>query len=330
MKFVPHREGRGVANVHRMQQGGRQLYLVFNPGSGSQDKLDAREKIEQVLREAGQPYRFIEVKDKDVPATCREAARLASESDGAIVSVGGDGTLNAAAQAAMNAGCVLGVIPQGTFNVFAREHGIPLEPEAAARALVDGEPREVRVGSANQHVFLVNASLGLYPKLLSDREQAKQRFGRKRWVAALAALRSIAQWRSRLTLHAELDGVSRRMVVASLFVSSTRLQLENVGAPEDVLAQVEANARLGGVAVRPLTAMKKLRLLVDGVLGRLARAPEVDTFTFTHLNLSAPHAARLRVSLDGEVGWKETPLRIALAARPLRVLLPREHGGKQT
>jgi diacylglycerol kinase family enzyme len=313
-----------------MQQGARELFLVFNPGSGSQDKLRARDEIEQVLVQHGHPHRFVEAKGGDVAQVCRQAARLAAEAGGALVSVGGDGTLNAAAQAAMNAGCVLGVVPQGTFNVFAREHGIPLDPAGAARVLIDDFSRELRVGSCNQHVFLVNASLGLYPKLLRDREEAKRRFGRKRWVAAIAALRSLAQWHSALTLETELDGEPMRLVTASIFVSNNRLQLENVGAPEPVLDEVEGGARLGGVAVRPLSGAAKLRLAVDGALGRLAKAPEVDTFAFSHLNVSAAHARRLRVAMDGEVGWLDTPLLISVAAQPLRVLLPRRDARPET
>jgi diacylglycerol kinase family enzyme len=312
-----------------MPESARELYLVFNPGSGSQDKLRARDEIEKVLRDAGQPHRFLVVENGDVGATCREAARLAAESDGALVSVGGDGTLNAAAQAATNAGCVLGVVPQGTFNVFAREHGIPLEAAEAARLLIDGSPRELRIGSVNQHVFMVNAALGLYPKLLQDREEAKERFGRKRWVAAIAALRSFAQWHTTLSLDLEIDGQPRRMRTASIFVSNNRLQLESVGAPSEIAAQVEG-AKLVAVAVQPLAGAAKLRVLADAVVGRLAAAPEVDTFAFSSLNVASARARRLRVSLDGEVSWMETPLRISVPAKPLRVLLPPTHAPAET
>jgi diacylglycerol kinase family enzyme len=269
-----------------MQDGRRPLFIVFNPGSGSQDKLAARNTIEEVLRAAGHPHRFFDISGADVAARCREAASLAAEQGGAIVSVGGDGTLNAAAQAAMNHGCVLGVVPQGTFNVFAREHGIPLGPAEAARLLIDGEPRSVRIGSVNQFVFLVNASLGLYPKLLADREQAKRKLGRKRWVAVLAALKTLAQWHAKLALEGELDGRPVRALTASVFVSNNRLQLETAGAAPEFLEQVEG-ARLVGLAVRPLSASAKVRLVADAILGRFAEADEVDTFAFGNLTVTS-------------------------------------------
>ncbi|MCK7495945.1 MAG: acylglycerol kinase family protein [Comamonadaceae bacterium] len=57
----------------------------------------------------------------------------------AVVAVGGDGTLNTVAQAAHAAGCAMGVVPQGTFNYFARTHGIPADPaDAVAPAAAFG------------------------------------------------------------------------------------------------------------------------------------------------------------------------------------------------
>src|SRR5688572_30410404 len=121
------------------------FFIVFNPGSGCQDKEQAQRDIEEVLREAGCKFEFIPVQGGDVPGTCRDAARRAKQAGGAIVSVGGDGTLNAAAAAALAEGCTLGVIPQGTFNLFARDHGIPLDATEAARALTQAWPQEVQV-----------------------------------------------------------------------------------------------------------------------------------------------------------------------------------------
>src|SRR3989344_1311133 len=83
----------------------------------------------------------------------------------------------------------------GTFNYFSREHGLALDPEAAVQdmlqALRNGDLRPVQVGFVNRRMFVVNASVGLYPKRWADRERASRRFGRKRWVAVAAAVWSM-------------------------------------------------------------------------------------------------------------------------------------------
>ncbi len=70
----------------------------------------------------------------------------------------------------------MGVLPQGTFNYFVRTHGIPTNAADAAQALLYSVPAPVQVGLINDRVFLVNASLGLYPELLQDREVYKALF----------------------------------------------------------------------------------------------------------------------------------------------------------
>jgi diacylglycerol kinase family enzyme len=298
-----------------------ELFIVFNPGSGSQDKADARAIIERTLQGAGRRHRFVPVQRGDVHKACAEAARLAKAHDGAIVAAGGDGTINAAAQAAYTEDCVLGVIAQGTFNMFARDHGLPLDVEEATAAVLDGRPSPVQVGTINQRVFLVNASLGLYPKLLADREEMKERFGRKRWVAILSALKSLFDWRTRLALEIELDGHLTRVVTPGLFVGNNRMQLERIGIAASVSDHV-GHGWLAGIASKRLDTWAKLRLAADGLLGRLGDAPEITAVRLKSLTVGNRHARRVRVALDGEVCWMDLPLRIAVAPRPLRLLQP--------
>jgi predicted polyphosphate/ATP-dependent NAD kinase len=63
-------------------------------------------------------------------------AQLAARDGAILVAAGGDGTLNTVAHAAVEHGCVFGVLPQGTFNYFGRTHGIPEDLADAERALL--------------------------------------------------------------------------------------------------------------------------------------------------------------------------------------------------
>ena len=296
-----------------------ELFIVFNPGSGSHDE-DARAVVEGALRAAGRVWRFIEVARGDVRASCKEAARLAAERGGVLVCIGGDGTISTGAQAAHAQDCVFAAVAQGTFNIFAREHGLPLNVAEGIQCVLDGEVRQVQVGMVNGQLFLVNASAGLYAKLLADREEAKERYGRKRWVAILAALATLFNWRFRLTLDAQLDGRPHRIVTPSLFICNNRLQLERVGIDPAIFEQV-GHGWLCGIVSAPLDTLAKLRLALRAIVGRLGAAPEIDAFNLKSLTVANRHAKRLRVGLDGEVRWMQLPLRIEVAQRPLRLIL---------
>ena len=69
----------------------------------------------------------------------KEALRDASPDDTCLVIVGGDGTINALLPALVNNPVPVVVLPRGTFNVLARDLGIPLRwEEAGALALAVG------------------------------------------------------------------------------------------------------------------------------------------------------------------------------------------------
>lgn len=303
--------------------GDGELFIVLNAASGRAGEQDREQAVMAMLEASGRAFRFIPCETEGLPAACERAAQLAAAQAGVLVAVGGDGTVNCAAQAALRNGCPLGVVAQGTFNLFAREHGLPQELEQGVRALLDGAVEPVQVGLVNERVFLANAAVGLYPKLLEDRENAKQQLGRRRrWVAVAAGLVSLLDWRWQMTLDAELDGHFTRLRTPSLFVCNNRTQLRRVGIGDEVTGQVGLG-RMAALVAHPLGTWGKLKLLLRAVFGRLGDARELDCLSLRSLDVSARSARKLKVATDGEVQWMQLPLRFAVSPRPLLLLLPR-------
>ena len=298
-----------------------ELFIVLNLASGASQKDEVRQAMEEELARSGRRHRFVPVEPGQIVQTCREAARLARENGGILVAVGGDGTLNCAAQAALAEGCPLGIIAQGTFNLFARELGLALDAGHATRQLLNGQPQPVQVGLANERVFLVNASVGLYPKLLADREQVKQKLGRRRWIAMLAALRSLLEWRLQLVLDAEMDGELAKLRTASVFLCNNRLQLQRIGVQEYVVEQV-GQGMIACLLLPPMRWWSKLGMLASAAFGKIGEGRSIQSFPMRSLTVGARAARRLRVATDGEVQWMELPVRFTVAPRPLRVMLP--------
>ena len=250
-----------------------------------------------------------------------ETAAAAVSRSTAVVAVGGDGSLNTVAQAAHAAGCAMGVIPYGTFNYFARTHGIPTEPAAATRMLLDAHPLPVQVAAINDRVFLVNASLGAYPELLQDREAYKARFGRSRWVAFVAACATLLRAQRRLRLRIEMGATVRDVQTLTLFVGNNRLQLEQFGAePDDTLAGTPGDGSIAAVMLRPIGTLSMIGLMLHGAMGRLGEAAGVESFEFQHM-VVRPRLARghreVVVAFDGEVARMRAPIDIRVLEKPL-------------
>ncbi len=299
----------------------RPLHVVINAGSGDHDAAQTRAVLEEVFHGAGHATHFVLGHGGALAQACDRAAAQAKAGGGVLVAAGGDGTINMAAAAALRHDCALGVIPQGTFNYLARDHGIPLDAEAAARALLRARPQPVQVGLVNDRVFLVNASLGLYPQVLQDREAFKARLGRRRWVALLSGLATVLRRQRRLHLDVELDGVRTVFTTTTLFVGNNRLQAEQVGLDEDV-AERTGRGRLAGVLTRPVGAWTMLWLALRGALGRLGHAEQVEDFSFHELQVGVLGARRVKIATDGEVMVLAPPLRFAAAAQRLALLVP--------
>jgi diacylglycerol kinase family enzyme len=298
------------------------LFIVLNPRSGAADSDAAAAQITGVLSDAGRPHHLRRVdRRQGVEALAAQAVADARREHGIVVAAGGDGTLNAVARAAHAAGRPFGVIPQGTFNYFAREHGIPTETSEAAAALLQAQPRPVQVGEVNGRIFLVNASLGLYPESLRDREALKRRWGRHRLVALGAALRTLLRGMHPLRVRLRHDGEEEALRLATIFVGNNRLQLEQLGLAE---AGALADGRLAAVLLRPLPRRSMLWLLVRGAFGALADASGVRHLAFDELTVSPPRAPgrRWRLSTDGELQWVTTPVTFRTAAQPLWLMLP--------
>jgi diacylglycerol kinase family enzyme len=298
--------------------------VVMNARSGKRDAAETVATIRRVFDSAGRPCELLVAEDPNaLDALARRAVELAKREGAAVVAAGGDGTLNTVVQAVLPAGVPFGALPQGTFNLFGRNYGIPLDTEAAASALLDARVQPVQVGLVNDRVFLVNASLGLYPKLLEDREEFKQRHGRSRLTAAWSAVLTLAHERGQLTLALDQDEKARVVRTPTLVVVNNRLQLERIGIDH---AYAVERGRLIAVTVRPVSTVAMLGLAVRGALGRLGEADSVVSFHFRHMKVRPGFARRgaIKVAIDGEVVWLRTPLEFRPADRPLNLLVPSE------
>jgi diacylglycerol kinase family enzyme len=304
------------------------LFIVMNTGSGSRDAAATEATVRGVLAQAGRRHDLWRAHDpRQLPMLAQRAVDQAQQQQGVVVAAGGDGTINAVAQVVLKSGRPFGVLPQGTFNYFSRTHGIPLDTAEATRALLDALVRPVQVGLLNDRVFLVNASLGLYPKLLEDREAYKQQFGRHRLVALWAGVVTLLRAHRPLRMRLEHAGEVRVMRTSTVVVGNNPLQLQQLGLPE---ARAVQQGQLAAIAVRPVGPLAMVGLLLRGALGRLGDADHVVTFAFERLTIWPYGRRRLKVAMDGEVAWLDTPLVFQVAPHPLPLLVPARDSSAST
>ena len=95
-----------------------------------------------------------------------------------VVVLGGDGTLNEAANGLVGTDTALAVLPGGSTNVFARTLGLPDDPVEATSVLLDTIEAEqvhsVGLGSVNGRYFLFHAGIGFDAAVVAEVEKRGQ------------------------------------------------------------------------------------------------------------------------------------------------------------
>jgi diacylglycerol kinase family enzyme len=260
-------------------------FLIINPrsGTGRPNASDLREQAERL----GIATHMLDEGE--------DAAALARDADTPLGMAGGDGSLAAVAEVAVERDVPFVVVPFGTRNHFARD--LELDPEDPLVALQAFSGRETRVdaGRVNDRLFLNNVSLGLYARLVRRREHHRRR------SEALARLRALGLLARRPgPLGVTID--DRRVAARVILVSNNRYELE--------LFSVGERERLDEGALHVYVA--------HGWLPGTWEEQSGERFTID------TRAGRLPAAVDGEPEELETPLRFEIRPQALRVLLPQE------
>jgi diacylglycerol kinase family enzyme len=248
----------------------------------------------------------------------RDAAKRAME-DGceALVAAGGDGTVNAVASVAIRSQVPLGVLPLGTLNHFAKDAGIPLDLDEAMRVVLAGRTRAVDVGEVNGRIFLNNASLGVYPRIVQLRERYREK-GLGKWLAALWA--SLAVLRRHPFMKVNIRTPDQNLLRRSPAVFVGNNAYETAGFS---LGSRKALDR-GVIALYVMNAGARVGLFRLGwQLWRMGaeRVQELDCLLTSEAVIETARDA-MRAGLDGELVELRTPLRCRSLPGALRLLVP--------
>jgi diacylglycerol kinase family enzyme len=140
----------------------------------------------------------------------RLAQSAAAEGTDVVVVLGGDGTLNEAANGLVGTRCALGVLPGGSTNVFARTIGMPNDPVEATgdllAGLAAGRLRRVGLGSVNGRYFLFHVGVGFDAAVVRrvERAGALKRYAGHAlfvWAAFATWFRHYDRSRPRFAVH---------------------------------------------------------------------------------------------------------------------------------
>jgi diacylglycerol kinase family enzyme len=287
--------------------------VLLNPAAGGADGLRADDIAERFLA-VGSEALIVELRRGQDPA---EVARAASARTSIVVAAGGDGTVSRVAAGLVGTPGVLGVLPLGTLNHFAKDLRIPLALDKAVATIAAPQVGHIDVGRVNERVFINNSTIGIYPSIVQAREELR-RLGHHKWTAfALATFRVLRRYRGVL-VRIEVDGRQSVWRTPFVLVGNNEYEVEGI--------RLGARARLDGgrlfTYLAPRVRTRELpMLLARALLGR-GQFGAFEVVSAPELWIDTPNAKHIRVAIDGEITTMTTPLHYRTCPGALSVLLP--------
>ncbi len=292
--------------------------VIVNARSGPDGNTDDAGDIEAAFRQHGLKAHVTVTKPGDDIAKAVEAALAGGAT--LLVAGGGDGTINAVAAGLLDKDTTYGVLPLGTLNHFARDLGIPFEIEKAAAVIAMNHPVIVDVGEVNDRIFLNNASIGLYPRIVAEREHAQKRLGIGKWPALIRATWNALRHPSSFDAVVCVDGKELHRRTPFIFVGNNAYVMEGFGIGKRM--RLDAGL-LSLYVLRPKTALGLLSLGFRALFGIGSHVDDFESFEATEFRVESQRAS-IMVATDGEVNAMTTPVRFRIRVRSLRVLVPVE------
>lgn len=298
----------------------RHAALIANPASG---RLAARAR-DDVLERLRHYFdlEYLETTRRDEGLSLAKRASAAGHD--LVIAFGGDGHVNEVVNGLAGSGSLLGIVPGGTMNVFARALGVPNDPIHAADALIaNGQRRRIPLGKMDDRYFTFSAGCGFDAEaagFVEDHLAAKRRFGEPFFYwSALRVLSGSYRHRSPGMIA---TGPFGQVPVAMAVVSNCGPYAYLLGRPIRLAPQVRLDGGLDLFALRSMR-LEALPLYAwrAGVTGDLIH--HEDAFYANDLeHLQVASSTPFARHVDGEPLSAATSARVSLERDALTVLVP--------
>ncbi len=294
-----------------------QIPVIVNAKSGPDGEETNSEVIETDFRDHGMQARVIVLAPgQDIAKTVEG---VLADGPSLVVAGGGDGTINAVASHLLDSDVTLGVLPLGTLNHFARDLQIPFELEDAVKIIADGHRIQVDVGEVNDHIFLNNSSMGLYPAIVAEREQTQKHMGLGKWPALVKATFHALRDPACFNAGVCVEGKQINHRTPFIFVGNNDYVVEgfSMGKRERL-----DDGILSLYILHPKNALGLFWLAIRSLVGIGSHVGDFDAFQAADFRIES-EKADIEVATDGEVIHMQSPICYRIRPRALHVLAPR-------
>ncbi|MDR3503650.1 MAG: diacylglycerol kinase family protein [Legionella sp.] len=249
----------------------------------------------QGLHDAEIAYELYDTSPEDLSKIIRKCTKKHN----IILVGGGDGTIRTAAHHCVHTPIILGILPLGTLNHFAKEMGLPIGVDELVASLKKHQTSKIDLAKVNDLIFINNSSIGFYPKFADKRDQYSKYYNK--WLSYIPGFIESLKKHKSFNLAIKSKNLDLSLHTSFLMISNNVYSYE---FPIEIKRESFQQALLG------IYYFKQGKIRIFKLIKHLFSSKNL--FEINHseypIEIHFCHEKEVTLSLDGETTKVKTPL----------------------
>jgi YegS/Rv2252/BmrU family lipid kinase len=292
----------------------KESHIILNPAAG---RGKAQNYLRQISEFSQKLFTNCSLHITRHADHTRELAASFSQKEALVVAAGGDGTIHHVTNGLAGGKAVLGVIPIGTGNDFARTIGVPEQWQQAMKVLLDAEIKSIDLGKANERYFINGVGIGFDADVMLATKTIPVLSGFSLYLAAV--LKKVVHYENR-HLNYKLNGECISKDIFLLAAGNGKY----VGGGFNLFPL--ASTKDGMLDLCILNALNRreiFRYLPHAIKGTHVGLPQVYYQKFREISIQCQEG--IPGQIDGELfGSQLTELKISVQPQKIKLMVPKK------
>lgn len=289
--------------------------LIVNPVAGNGRTLQILPQIEKRLKEGQIEYDIYMTKG---PKDATKAAEKAAHNFDILVAIGGDGTVNEVINGMAGSHAILGTLPAGTGNDYAKTLGFPEDLEKAISAFIGGQVKPLDLGQVLGQYFVNCVGVGFDGTVAYYANQGSK-FAKGIWVYVLSILKTLLTYRPKeMEIHLDQKSFSLSTTLVAVGIG------KSYGGGMKILPDAILDDGLFDVCIiEGISPLKTLFTFPQVINGRHINLKEVEIYRSKEvtIHMSSP----VKLHMEGEI-YTAKDLHFTIKKKGVKVIHPPEEG----
>lgn len=238
-----------------------------------------------------------------------------------IVSVGGDGTIYEVLNGIKGKKVILGILPSGTGNDFARSIGLPKDIKKCIEVLKSANTERVDIGKVNNRYFINIASVGIDAEITKETEKYKKYF--KGTSAYILGVFKVLTKSTSKKVTLIIDG--KKFIRDIELIAIGNGKYYGGGMKINPWAEL-GDGKLDICLVNKINRIKLATLFPTVFRGKHTKIKDVESFQGSNIKIISKNPILLNA--DGDI-IGTTPAHISLEKKSIEIIFPKEYANEK-